>query len=217
MAEARARAVGRPAERVRTAAEAIADAEAMLAALESSLLHQHGTTAGQVGMDEISHIFRAMTAVAAAEELASGAASVDGSREGASPLPWWCDCAGDGCVRPTEPTSLDEYAAEHRCWTVPSSTYMVCEVCFRAGRAAPDQVPLEEMDLTPAEAADDVEGAEEQETRLIEALMDADRLHDAGYESSAHFELVGEQVYAAKADVFIFLRTRLDSVQMRVG
>ena len=36
--------------------------------------------------------------------------------------------------------------------------------------------------------------AEEEETCLIEALMDADRLHDAGYESAEQYRHVLEQV-----------------------
>ena len=36
--------------------------------------------------------------------------------------------------------------------------------------------------------------AEEEETCLIEALMDADRLHDAGYESAEQYSHVLEQV-----------------------
>jgi len=36
--------------------------------------------------------------------------------------------------------------------------------------------------------------AEEEETCLIEALMDADRLHDAGYESAEQYSQVLEQV-----------------------
>ena len=36
--------------------------------------------------------------------------------------------------------------------------------------------------------------AEDEETCLIEALMDADRLHDAGYESAEQYSHVLEQV-----------------------
>jgi len=49
-------------------------------------------------------------------------------------LPWWCDVAAEGCLRPTEPTRSDHYSADHRCWHL-NHTYMVCEVCYRAGRA----------------------------------------------------------------------------------
>ena len=52
----------------------------------------------------------------------------------AQALPWWCDVGAEGCLRPTEPTRIDDYSADHRCWHL-NHTYMVCEVCYRAGRA----------------------------------------------------------------------------------
>ena len=77
----------------------------------------------------------------------------------AQALRWWCDVGAEGCLRPTEPTRIDgrwrpDYSADHRCWHLNRSrsrsiaisarrtttrhlnhTYMVCEVCYRAGRA----------------------------------------------------------------------------------
>ncbi len=76
----------------------------------------------QVGKDDLSEIFVALTAVSAAEEHAavhapppaeddtSGLPNMDTS----APLLWWCDVAGEGCKRPTEPTSLEQV---HACMT----------------------------------------------------------------------------------------------------
>ena len=86
----------------------------------------------QVGKDDLSEIFVALTAVSAAEEHAavhapppaeddtsglpnmdtSGLPNMDTSgfpnMDTSAPLPWWCDVAGEGCKRPTEPTSLEQ-------------------------------------------------------------------------------------------------------------
>ena len=63
--------------------------------------------------------------------------------------PWWCDVAGEGCLRPTEPKRIDEYSCNHRCWHL-NQTYMVCEVCYRAGRAT---VPYDELVELPTAGA----------------------------------------------------------------
>ena len=108
----------------------------------------------QVGKDDLSEIFVALTAVSAAEEHAavhapppaedntsglpnmdtsglpnmdtrglpnmdtSGLPNMDTSGlpniDTSNPLPWWCDVAGEGCKRPTEPTSLEQV---HACMT----------------------------------------------------------------------------------------------------
>ena len=85
----------------------------------------------QVGKDDLSEIFVALTAVSAAEEHAavhapppadmdntSGLPNMDTSglpyMDTSAPLPWWCDVAGEGCKRPTEPTSLEQV---HACMT----------------------------------------------------------------------------------------------------
>jgi hypothetical protein len=92
----------------------------------------------QVGKDDLSEIFVALTAVSAAEEHAavhapppaelpnmdtSGLPNMDASglpnmdtsglpyMDTSAPLPWWCDVAGEGCKRPTEPTSLEQVHA----------------------------------------------------------------------------------------------------------
>jgi len=205
----------------------------------------------QVGKDDLSEIFVALTAVSAAEEHAavhapppaedntSGLPNMDTSglpyMDTSAPLPWWCDVAGEGCKRPTEPTSLEQYAAEDRCWAF-GSTYMVCEVCVGSAEAM-HPGPLVEL-RSPSILGNSPRlgskwgralargavrmarlkrEAEEEETCLIEALMDADRLHDAGYESAEQYSHVLEQVYACKTDVFELLRTRLDAVQARLG
>ena len=79
----------------------------------------------QVGKDELSEIFVALTAVSAAEEHAAVHApplaednTIDlptmDNTSGLpnmgtnAPLPWWCDVAGEGCKRPTEPISLEQ-------------------------------------------------------------------------------------------------------------
>ena len=51
---------------------------------------------------------------------------------------WWCDAAGDGCLRPSQPTHEGQYDAGHRCWAnneLASASYMLCEVCYNSGRA----------------------------------------------------------------------------------
>ena len=81
----------------------------------------------QVGKDDLSEIFVALTAVSAAEEHAavhapppaedhtSGLPNTDTSglpnMDTSASLPWWCDVAGEGCKRPTEPTSLEQVRA----------------------------------------------------------------------------------------------------------
>lgn len=193
----------------------VADAEALMIELERSLLQQHGVSAGEVGMHEISEIFLALTAVSAAEEHAAVHAPEDEAGAAASSLPWWCDVAGEGCLRPTESTSLGQYAPDHRCWSNGAS--YVCEVCLGTGQAEHKE-ELAELDTSqPAHAAKSKRAVEEEETQLIEALMDADRLHDAGYENAEQYTRVLEQVNVCKADVFVLLRTRLDAVQSRLA
>eukprot|EP00900_Chrysochromulina_parva_P017754 jgi/Chrpa1/25980/Chrysochromulina_OHIO_Genome00021583-RA len=94
---------------------------------------------------------------------------------------------------------------------------MVCEVCVGSAEAM-HPGPLVELRSPSilgnsprlgskwgralARGAVSQREAEEEETCLIEALMDADRLHDAGYESAEQYSHVLEQVYACKTDVY---------------
>ena len=52
---------------------------------------------------------------------------------------------------------------------------------------------------------------EAQERSLVDELMAADRLHDAGYSSPEEYRAVLEKVFVAKMQLFQALRERLDA------
>ena len=60
------------------------------------------------------------------------------AEEGAEQQPqphWWCDVAGDGCVRPEQPTHNGQYDPHDRCWAHPDGHYIACDVCYASGEA----------------------------------------------------------------------------------
>ena len=88
-------------------------------------------------------------------ETSAGKAAIEAATQN-----WWCDAAASGCLRPTEhPEGGGTHAAEHRCWG-DGQGYMVCEVCYRAGKAETDN-PLEQMSGPVLSIADAKAAAEE--------------------------------------------------------
>ena len=65
-----------------------------------------------------------------AAELGGGGAGGAGAGGAPAVIPWWCDVAGSGCLRPVE----GSYPHTHQCWAY-NGSYMVCEVCYASGAA----------------------------------------------------------------------------------
>ena len=53
----------------------------------------------------------------------------------ASKPQWWCDVGSRHCLRPTQPTHEGQYPDSDVCFAHPNGGYVVCEACYRTGRA----------------------------------------------------------------------------------
>ena len=58
----------------------------------------------------------------------------------ASKPQWWCDVAGERCVRPSQPTHEGQYSEADMYYAHPNGQYMVCTHCFQSGRAADSEL-----------------------------------------------------------------------------
>ena len=85
-----------------------------------------------------------------------------------------------------------------------------------AGEVGMDEVGQIFVTLQAVQRAEELSGFAEpwfeaQERSLVDELMAADRLHDAGYSSADEYRAVLEQVFVAKMQLFQALRERLDA------